>query len=162
MIVISDTSPIHYLVLTDTIDILAALFAETVVPPAVLAELLHPHAPQVVREWASKLPEWLAISSPATVDPRLELGPGEAEAISLAIETHATLLLMDDRRARREAEARGLSVAGTVSVLAAASKRGLIDLATTIAKLRQTNFHIADSILDRVLKEDAERKQGIP
>jgi hypothetical protein len=35
VIVISNTSPIHYLALTETIDILSSLFAEVIVPPAV-------------------------------------------------------------------------------------------------------------------------------
>jgi predicted nucleic acid-binding protein len=76
----------------------------------------------------------------------------------LAVEMHAALVLMDDRRGRREAEARGLSVAGTLNVLEAAAKRDLVDLPTAIAKLRQTNFHVAESIIQRALQEDADRR----
>ena len=117
MIVISDTSPVHYLVLTGVIDILPVLFSEVIVPPGVLNELRHPHAPDAVRDWANSLPEWITVRSPVYVDPQLRLGRGEAEAISLAMEVQADLLLVDDRRARREAESRGLAVAGTVGVL---------------------------------------------
>lgn len=43
-------------------------------------------------------------------------------------------------------------------VLEAAGKRGFLDLPTAIAKLRQTNFHIAERIIQRVLNEDAHRR----
>lgn len=155
MIVVSDTSPIHYLVLTGTVDILAALFTEIVIPPAVFGELQHPRTPGAVRNWASNPPDWLIVPSPESVDSLENLGRGEAEAISLAAETRATLLLTDDRRARHEAETRGLAVVGTVGVLAAAAKRQIIGSPDDIAKLRQTNFHIADRILDRLLADDA-------
>lgn len=157
MIVISDTSPIHYLVLTGVIDVLPMLFTEVVVPPGVLAELQHSHAPDVVRDWAKSSPTWMVVRSPVYVDPQVQLGRGEAEAIALAVEMQAELLLVDDRRARREAESRGLSVAGTVGVLEAAAKRQLLNLPDVVAKLRQTNFHVSDRILERALEEDARR-----
>lgn len=158
MIVLSDTSPINYLVLTGHIDILPALFGQAVIPAAVLTELQHSGTPPAVHLWISQPPAWLLIRTPSHVDPQIRLGHGEAEAISLAVEMHAALVLMDDRRGRREAEARGLSVAGTLNVLEAAAKRDLLDLPTAIAKLRQTNFHVAESIIQRALQEDADRR----
>ena len=158
MIVLSDTSPINYLILIGQIDILPAIFGRVVIPAAVLSELEHAQTPQVVRDWIGKLPTWLQVQSPTRVDASLRLGRGEAEAISLAVEMHADLLLMDDRRARREAESRGLAVAGTLNVLEAAAKQDLIDLPVAIEKLRQTNFHIAERIIQRALKDDAERQ----
>ena len=89
--------------------------------------------------WISRPPAWCAIRDPAHLEP-IPLALGEVEAISLAIEMKADLLLMDDRRALREAGARGLSVAGTLNVLQAAAQRDLLDLPVAIAKLRQTNF----------------------
>lgn len=102
MIVISDTSPIHYLVLIDAIDVLPSLFGEILIPTAAHGELLHAHAPLPVRQWAATPPPWLTIRPALNVNPQLPLGIGEAEAISLAEEMSASLVLMDDRRARRE------------------------------------------------------------
>ena len=59
MIVVSDTSPLNYLILTDSIDVLPAIFGRVYAPSAVVNELSHPRSPQEVRTWASSLPEWL-------------------------------------------------------------------------------------------------------
>ena len=134
MIVLSDTTAINYLVLTGYVEILPALFNEILIPTAVQSELLHARAPDVVRQWISQLPAWCAIREPARIEP-IPLGLGEVEVISLAIEMNADLLLMDDRHALREAEARGLNVAGTLDVLQAAAQRDLLDLPVAIAKL---------------------------
>ena len=159
MIVISDTTPINYLALIGQIEILPALFKQVVIPAAVLAELKHPATPDAVQRWIRQPPAWLLVRSAAWVDPQIRLGPGEAEAISLAEEMHASLLLMDDRLGRREAESRGLSVAGMLNVLEAAAQRNLLNLPTAIADLRLTNFHISESLIQFALKADAARKK---
>jgi predicted nucleic acid-binding protein len=55
MIVVSDTSPLNYLILIERVNVLPILFNRVVAPPAVVAELCHPEAPKVVADWASKL-----------------------------------------------------------------------------------------------------------
>ena len=57
---------------------------------------------------------------------REQLDPGEAEAIIVAGELHAGLLLVDEKRGRRIAIDRGLEVTGLLGVLAEAKARGLI------------------------------------
>jgi hypothetical protein len=56
MTVVSDACPLHYLVLIKADHVLAQLFSEVVVPPAVLRELSHERAPGRVRHWASHSP----------------------------------------------------------------------------------------------------------
>jgi len=58
MIVISDTSPINYLILTDAIDILEELFKRIIVPEAVYIELQHAKTPQPVKDWIANAPSW--------------------------------------------------------------------------------------------------------
>jgi predicted nucleic acid-binding protein len=56
----------------------------------------------------------------------VELGAGEREAISLALEMDGDVLLIDERAGRQEAEARHIEVAGTLAVLLQASLRGYL------------------------------------
>ena len=84
MIVVSDTSPLNYLVLIQQEHVLPSLFSRVVAPPAVVRELGHPAAPSAARLWAASPPSWLEILVPSFVDESLSLGLGETEAISLA------------------------------------------------------------------------------
>jgi predicted nucleic acid-binding protein len=160
MIVVSDASPLNILIRIGCVEVLPSLFGSVVIPPAVAAELSHPATPQPIRQWLSSPPAWLRIQAPAKVDLTLEFDDaGEREAISLALELHADLLLADDRKARRAAQIRGLVVTGAVGVLESASARSMIDLQAAFAKLRATDFIVAQAIIDAALARDASRKK---
>jgi predicted nucleic acid-binding protein len=126
MIGVSDTSPVCYLVLIREIDLLHRLFGQLLVPRAVLTELLHEDAPEVVRAWAAKLPPWISVrenpSSAADGMEKLQLG--EQTAILLAQTIRADIILLDEKSARRVAADRGLRVTGTLGVLGRSRSRG--------------------------------------
>ena len=84
MVVVADTTPINYLVLIGQIELLSSLYNRVLIPPAVLAELRHPLAPQPVRAWANNPPQWLQMRSPSSILILSQLDPGEMEAIALA------------------------------------------------------------------------------
>ena len=86
-------------------------------------------------------------------DLRENLDPGEAEAIILAIERRADLLLVDERRARRTANAAGIAVTGLLGVVAGAKRAGLIDLAKPVLdELIQTaRFWIGPDLYAEIL-----------
>ena len=63
MIIVSNTSPLCYLVLIGHADVLAELHGEIHVTQKVLEELRHPDAPPAVRQWATTPPAWLKIHS---------------------------------------------------------------------------------------------------
>lgn len=151
MIVISDTSPINYLVLIGEIELLPQLFGQVILPHAVLTELSHTRTPALVRSWIAAPPAWLEVRTPATVDPNLGPDLGEREAISLALEMKADLLLVDDKKARRLARARGLRLTGTLGVLELAATKGLVDLEDAFARLRKTDFQISEDLLQEIL-----------
>ena len=46
MIIVSDTSPLNYLILTDYQDVLPTLFGQVIIPQAVLNELQHAKTPE--------------------------------------------------------------------------------------------------------------------
>jgi predicted nucleic acid-binding protein len=153
MTVVSDTSPINYLVLIDCVHILPDLFERVLVPHAVRDELRAAGAPDKVENWTANPPDWFEVQQAGAVDPSLNrLGEGEREAISLAQSTGASLILIDEIEGRRAALERGLKVAGTVGVLELAAARGLIDPAETVKRLRQTNFRISPPLLQRLLR----------
>jgi predicted nucleic acid-binding protein len=161
MLVVADNSPVRYLRLLDCDYVLPALFGRLLIPPAVLHELQHPHTPEVVRMWMAVPPPWLVVR-PLCVQPdetvsRLEAG--EQEAIVLAQELHADILLVDDGKARDVAIAQGLRVMGTVGVLEQAAIQGLVNLPEVFAQLMTTNFRILPSIITEVLARDAERRR---
>ena len=68
-----------------------------------------------MKAWLESLPYWLEIRPlDSTPDPELNhLGRGEREAIQLAEEQRASLLLIDERKGQSEAARRGLSTTGT-------------------------------------------------
>jgi predicted nucleic acid-binding protein len=83
VIVVADTSPLHYLILIEHVHVLPALFGEVIVPPAVLTELTNERTPQEVRKWLANRPEWLRVQAPRESLPQLqgEIDEGEREAI---------------------------------------------------------------------------------
>jgi len=156
MIVIADTSPLNYLISIGNIDILPQLYDRIVIPPAVLLELGNPGAPDAVRQWIQQPPAWLHIQAPQqTPDVALleaKLGPGEHEAILLAEEVNADEVVIDELRGRRQAARRQIRVTGTIGVLRAAVKIGLLDLLEALERLRRTNFRIDNEFLDRLIR----------
>jgi predicted nucleic acid-binding protein len=98
------------------------------------------------------------------LDPSLpaELGSGEREAISLALEVRADVLLIDERTGRREAEARRIAVAGTLAVLLQASLRGYFQLPDALRQLRQCGFRASPSIEALMLARYEQAKKVKP
>ena len=79
------------------------------------------------------------------------LGRGEAEAIQLADETPQSLLVLDDRVARRQALRRGLAFVGTVRLLWLAEQRQLIEDAEVIVqRMVAAGYRISPRILNQL------------
>jgi predicted nucleic acid-binding protein len=98
MIVVADTSPINDLILIEQIDILAKMYGNLAIPPAVRAELLRRSAPEMVRSWMRQSPIWLKVCVPVNAPDVLlaKLDPGERDAILLAGELRADQLIVGD------------------------------------------------------------------
>lgn len=153
-LVIADTGPINYLILIERVGILPLLFEKVILPSVVRDELTA--APPLVRQWIADPPAWVEVRQTAHVhrDATLEnLDAGERDAIALAVDLHADLLLMDDREGVIAARSKGLTVAGTLGVLGLAAHHGLIDLAESFDRLKRTNFRYQQEIMDRLLDE---------
>ena len=153
MIAIADTSPICYLVLIDQVDLLPQLYGSIIIPTMVQAELKSPNAPQKLQQWIIEPPSWLEIQSLNQVtDPMLDrLDPGERDAIALAEQLNARLLLIDERMGRQMAQQRGLNIIGLIGILDEAATRHLIHFPTVIERLQQTSFRISPRIVEALL-----------
>jgi predicted nucleic acid-binding protein len=149
MIAVSDTSPLNYLVQIGCESLLPKIYKRILVPTGVIHELSRPSAPQIVRDWAARPPDWLEIDAECgPPDSRLaSLGLGEREAIQLATLLHADVVLIDERRGTRFAQRIGLSTTGTLGVLARAGQLGLIDPVSVFKRLlSETSFRASPEI----------------
>ena len=66
---------------------------------------------------------------------------------------------MDDMDGRAAARRLGVPTIFTIAILELAAEKGLIELPTAIAKLKQTSFFISQPILDAALERDKERRE---
>jgi uncharacterized protein len=150
VIVVSDTSPLRYLILIGHADVLPQLYGKVLCPPEVISECLHSNAPATVRDWASSPPGWLHViaASGQNLGELRRLDAGEAAAIRLAGDKQADLVLIDERKGRRVAIALGFPVAGILGVLADAATARLLDFDTAIQSLtKSTNFRVSQRVL---------------
>jgi predicted nucleic acid-binding protein len=125
-LVVCDAGPLISLGRIDALALLPPLFAQIQVPQQVLAECLaRPGQADTQRIVAALDLGWLHECQATPLPGPAELGLGERAAIGRALELGAGLLA-DDSAARRHARALGLKVMGTLGVLAAAKRQGLI------------------------------------
>ncbi len=153
MIVVSDTTAITSLLQINRCDLLARLYGEVFIPTAVRDELVATHA---------NLPEFLCVRSvrqTAEVERlHLELDLGEAEAITLAKELAADLLLIDETEGRRIAVSEGVKIIGLLGVLVQARRNGLLkSVRDATSELESTaGFRVADEVKDIIFRAAGE------
>ena len=163
MIVVSDATPLRHLIAIGRIDLLQALFGKVIVPTAVLSELRHDSTPALIRTWIDMPPGWVQVLTPSHSNlpgGGSGLDPGEKEAICLALELKADLLLIDERAGREYALDLNLPVTGTLGLLEQADVEGLIsDLPVTLTELKASGFFVSGRLMDAVLQRWRERRK---
>lgn len=129
MIVVSDASPLISLAVTGHLELLKQLYEQVLIPEAIYQELT---GSDPGRPGASEVQtlEWI-VSQRVQNDVLVralqgELDHGEAEAIALAVEVQADLVLIDERRARAVATRLGLNVVGVLGLLVEAKHKALV------------------------------------
>jgi predicted nucleic acid-binding protein len=83
---------------------------------------------------------------------------GETDALFLARELRADVLLMDELDGRTVARQFGLTVIGTLGVLDLAAARGLLDFRDAWQRLRATSFRVAPRLMADLLARDQARR----
>lgn len=160
ILVVADTGPINYLIQIGQIELLAQLVEKTVLPASVQTELLHDAAPVAVRTWAANPPAWVEIRAAKQTIEAKDISDADREAIALARELNASVLLMDDSQARRCAARLGVVTMGTLGLLEVAAARDLISLRLVVEKLRATSCFLSDELIENALRRDAERQRN--
>ena len=164
MIVVSDTTPLRHLIAIGKVDLLRKVYGAVVVPLTVWSELQAESTPSAVKTWLQSAPDWLQVRcardllpGDASLNILDQLDAGEREAIRLALELKADLLLMDEADGRSLALGLGLPVTGTLGLLERADVLGVLsDLPVTLARLEASGFYLSarlrESVLDRYRK----------
>ena len=161
MSVVSNSSPLINLARVGRMDILRQLYGKVVIPEAVWNEVVVQEAGQPGADEVREAP-WIVKRSvrnrELVLALRQELGAGEAEAIALALEIKAQLLLMDEHLGRETAHHLGLRYTGIVGVLIEAKRMGIIEtIRSLLDDLRgEANFRISDALYRRVLEDQGE------
>jgi len=149
MIVVSDASPLNYLVLIDSIEVLPSLFDIVLMPTQVRFELQRVKTPRKVQDWVAAPPEWLVERSVSLSEVgQANLHWGEAASITLAVNENLPLLI-DERIGRRYAERFGVTTVGTLGVIVQAHRNGLLDFEEAIQKLRETSYRASEAVYAR-------------
>jgi uncharacterized protein len=161
LIVVSNSSPLIALSAIGRLELLHSLYGRVWIPESVQHEVVGVHTG---RPGAAEIQtaDWVT-SHPVKGDflPRAlegELGRGEAEAIALAVERRADLLLIDERRGRKVAGRFGITVLGVLGVLIEAKrKKLLLEVRPALEDLlTKAGFRISTALYQRALEEAGE------
>jgi len=149
--VVFDTGPLIILYQIGLLPPLRSLYERLFIPEAVRDELLKGPSGQDIL--ASGLVEVKPVSDIGSVEIlRAFLDEGEAEAIQLARELQATIII-DERRGRRAAKSLGLKVRGTLGILLELKRRGLIDSVKSFTdRMFEKGYYLSEELVTEVLK----------
>lgn len=126
-VVVADAGPLIAFALVDALTLLRDLFGQVMATASVVGECLAKEGEDAGRIGRAIEEGWLTVVTLEEAGPPLSpsLGIGESDSIRYALQRpEQTLLIMDDRLARRYALKQGLNIVGTVGLLDLAERRG--------------------------------------
>lgn len=157
-LVVADAGPLIGMARVGRLSVLKSLFGSVLIPQRVFKELKissdRPGAKAISEGIHSG---WIKIGeiknqSNSSIQ-RLLVDSGEAEAIQLAAEQNATLLLIDDRKGRKTAKKRGIHIIGTGGVLIVAKKAGLLaEVSPVLKELASIGYRLSPALCERIIE----------
>lgn len=157
-LLIADSGPLIALTRLDLLPQLCARFESVCLPGIVVAEVTRDMQRPDARLLASALDQGLLKQVEVAADDvdavlRFGLDPGETDAIALACLKRATLLI-DERKGRLAAQSLGLEIIGTVGVLIALRKDGVIQQAKPYFEhLGNMGYFLSEALIHQTLKQ---------
>ncbi len=157
--IIADSSPLIILLKSDLEQILSELFDEILIPEAVWQEVLAGGNDDLAKQ---KLPflTWATRVSLNSINEEIEkynLGKGETEALSLALETPNAGVILDDHAARKCAGTLKIPFIGTGGLLISAKQKNLIlSVSETLEKVQSEGLWLSDAVIKMLKKKAGE------
>jgi predicted nucleic acid-binding protein len=158
--IVSNSSPLIHLSKIGQLNLLREFFGDIAIPRAVYEECIT-EGKQREEIAIIKNADWIHSYNVANKNLitvlQSELDNGESEAIALALETDADLILLDDAEAREKARLYNLKITGTLGILLRAKKEGKFQSFNEVMEdLLKTGFWINSTLQRRLLIEAEE------
>ncbi len=157
--VVINASPLIILYKANLENILPKLFNDIHVPNAVLSEVTNSDYEEeavsgiINAEWVKE--EKIKILPDISA---WDLGIGESEVLTFALQNPDFYAVIDDKTARRCAKTFGIKTIGTGGLIVLAKRRGLItSVRHGLEKLRQSGLWISDELENLFIKEAGEK-----
>lgn len=158
--VVSNTTPIISLLKLSKLELLKDLYNEVLIPAAVFQEIEAGRNKAYYQD-LSKI-DWIKITEiqdKKALKYFLDLDSGEAEAIVLANEVGADLIILDEKLGRFHAKHSDLKVTGTIGILLKAKSSGLIQAVKPLLyELIEKDVWISESLVNEILLKAKEKK----
>lgn len=152
--IVSNTTPIISLLKTGKLEILKDLYGTISIPKEVYNEIEAGKNKEFYTDLS--IIDWIkieTIENEKSLSFFLDLDKGEAEAIVLATEKEADLIILDETLGRFHAKHVGLKVTGTIGVLIKAKQLGFVtELKPLLLKLKTKSVWLSDAFIDEILQ----------
>ncbi|NCA84839.1 MAG: DUF3368 domain-containing protein [Clostridia bacterium] len=157
--IVSDTTPLISLLKLNRLELLQNLYSQIYIPTAVYKEIEAGKSKEYYKD-LSKI-DWInivEIQNKQALKYFLDLDAGEAEAIVLATELNAGLIILDEKLGRFHAKHADLKVTGTIGVLTKAKTDGLIEkIKPLLDELTDKEVWINEKLKSEILKRIGEK-----
>jgi len=154
--VVADSSPIISCARAGKLHLIKDVYSKIIIPPAVYREIVIDGLGKPGdNELKDSISIWVEVKEPSCKDIiailNHDLGEGESEAIALANELDAYLLI-DEIKAMNEAKRRGISILSTLIMLLEAKKLGLIlSVKSELSELIASGFRCSAALHEKIL-----------
>ncbi len=156
--IVSNTTPFISLLKLNRLDLLQKLYKQIYIPTAVYNEIEAGKTKRYYKDLTGI--DWIniiEIQDKRAVKYFLDLDAGEAEAIVLATELNADLIILDEKLGRFHAKYADLKVTGTIGILIKAKSEGLIKkLKPLLKELTDKEVWISEKLKNEILKKVGE------